>query len=99
MPEPDTSDQKACEPLHIQYSYDDLSVVVVNSTYEPLPDSMQRSCSQPRVEGVVQFRGRAQCGADSAQRVSPYRRAFMKVPIESFHRFDLVGRHWNGREP
>jgi exo-1,4-beta-D-glucosaminidase len=26
--------KKACEPLHIQYSYDDLSIVVVNSTYE-----------------------------------------------------------------
>jgi exo-1,4-beta-D-glucosaminidase len=26
--------KKACEPLHIQYSYDDGSVVVVNSTYE-----------------------------------------------------------------
>jgi exo-1,4-beta-D-glucosaminidase len=25
--------KKACEPLHIQYSYDDASVVVVNSTY------------------------------------------------------------------
>lgn len=27
--------KKACEPLHIQYSYDDRSVVVVNSTYAP----------------------------------------------------------------
>jgi exo-1,4-beta-D-glucosaminidase len=27
--------KKACEPLHIQYSYDDQSVVVVNSRYEP----------------------------------------------------------------
>jgi len=26
--------KKACEPLHIQYSYDDGSVVVVNSTYD-----------------------------------------------------------------
>jgi exo-1,4-beta-D-glucosaminidase len=25
--------RKACEPLHVQYSYDDRSVVVVNSTY------------------------------------------------------------------
>jgi exo-1,4-beta-D-glucosaminidase len=25
--------KKACEPLHIQYSYDDLSIVLVNSTY------------------------------------------------------------------
>jgi exo-1,4-beta-D-glucosaminidase len=26
--------KKACEPLHIQYSYDDRAIVVVNSTYE-----------------------------------------------------------------
>jgi exo-1,4-beta-D-glucosaminidase len=28
--------KKACEPLHIQYSYDDRSVVAVNSTYESI---------------------------------------------------------------
>ncbi|NOY79332.1 MAG: glycoside hydrolase family 2, partial [Calditrichaeota bacterium] len=28
--------QKACEPVHIQYSYDDHSVVVVNGTYTPI---------------------------------------------------------------
>ena len=26
--------KKACEPLHVQYSYDDQSIVVVNSTYQ-----------------------------------------------------------------
>jgi exo-1,4-beta-D-glucosaminidase len=29
--------RKACEPLHVQYSYDDHSVVVVNSTYAAAP--------------------------------------------------------------
>jgi exo-1,4-beta-D-glucosaminidase len=29
--------KKACEPLHIQYSYDDRSIVVVNSTYADVP--------------------------------------------------------------
>ena len=29
--------KKACEPLHVQYSYDDQCVVVVNSTYHPSP--------------------------------------------------------------
>jgi len=29
--------KKACEPLHVQYSYDDRSVVVVNSFYEAFP--------------------------------------------------------------
>ena len=28
--------KKACEPVHIQYSYDDHSIVVVNSTYQPV---------------------------------------------------------------
>jgi len=28
--------KKACEPMHVQYSYDDNSVAVVNSTYEAL---------------------------------------------------------------
>ena len=27
--------KKACEPLHVQYSYDDRSIVVVNSYYRP----------------------------------------------------------------
>jgi exo-1,4-beta-D-glucosaminidase len=27
----------ACEPLHVQYSYDDRSIVVVNSHYKPFP--------------------------------------------------------------
>jgi len=27
--------KKACEPFHVQYSYDDHSVVIVNSTYQP----------------------------------------------------------------
>ncbi|HVZ84761.1 MAG TPA: beta galactosidase jelly roll domain-containing protein [Terracidiphilus sp.] len=29
--------KKACEPLHIQYSYDDQTIDVVNSTYAPAP--------------------------------------------------------------
>ena len=29
--------RKACEPLHVQYSYDDRSVVLVNSTYAGVP--------------------------------------------------------------
>jgi exo-1,4-beta-D-glucosaminidase len=30
--------KKACEPLHIQYAYDDRSIHVVNSTYTPVSD-------------------------------------------------------------
>ena len=30
--------KKACEPLHVQYSYDDRSVVVVNDLQQPFSD-------------------------------------------------------------
>ncbi len=30
--------KQACEPLHVQYSYDDRSIVVVNSYYQPFTD-------------------------------------------------------------
>ncbi len=29
--------KKACEPIHVQYSYDDKSVVAVNTTHQPQP--------------------------------------------------------------
>jgi exo-1,4-beta-D-glucosaminidase len=29
--------KKACEPVHVQYSYDNNSVAVINSTYAPIP--------------------------------------------------------------
>jgi exo-1,4-beta-D-glucosaminidase len=29
--------KKACEPLHVQYSYDDRSIMVVNSHFQPFP--------------------------------------------------------------
>jgi exo-1,4-beta-D-glucosaminidase len=29
--------KRACEPLHVQYSYDERSIVVVNSYYKPFP--------------------------------------------------------------
>ena len=35
--------KKACEPLHIQYSYDDRGVVVVNSTYTLTPARLHAS--------------------------------------------------------
>ena len=35
--------KKGCEPLHIQYSYDDASVVVVNSFYQAFPGMKARA--------------------------------------------------------
>ena len=46
--------KKACEPLHIQYSYDDQSIVVVNSTYgPPVQAARWRQDTQSRVEGTL----------------------------------------------
>jgi exo-1,4-beta-D-glucosaminidase len=62
--------KKACEPLHIQYSYDDLSVVVVNSTYE----SVARLHASIHVHNLAwkelyNSETTLNAGADSAQRV------------------------------
>jgi exo-1,4-beta-D-glucosaminidase len=35
--------KKACEPLHVQYSYDDRSVVVVSSYYRAFPNMRVRA--------------------------------------------------------
>ena len=54
--------KKACEPLHVQYSYDDRSIVVVNSYYQPFANvKVSAKVVQPRHEGEVFKRGRAQC--------------------------------------
>jgi exo-1,4-beta-D-glucosaminidase len=62
--------KKACEPLHIQYSYDDRSVVVVNSTYA---DAENLRASVHMYGAAWNELYTAQAGvnadADSAQRV------------------------------
>jgi exo-1,4-beta-D-glucosaminidase len=62
--------KKACEPLHIQYSYDDLSVVVVNSTYEPVA-GLHASVHVHNLAWKELYSSEAalNAGADSAQRV------------------------------
>ncbi|MGA3012084.1 MAG: glycosyl hydrolase family 2, partial [Terracidiphilus sp.] len=62
--------KKACEPVHIQYSYDDLSVVVVNSTYEPVA-RLQAGIRVYNISGKEIYNNRAvvDAAADSAQRV------------------------------
>jgi exo-1,4-beta-D-glucosaminidase len=62
--------KKACEPLHIQYSYDDRSIVVVNSTYQPV-EGLQASV---RVHGLkwdelYSAKASVHSEADSSQRV------------------------------
>ena len=62
--------KKACEPLHIQYSYDDRSIVVVNSTYLAAL-GLHASLSVHNLEWKQVYGADAEvnAAADSAQRV------------------------------
>jgi exo-1,4-beta-D-glucosaminidase len=62
--------KKACEPLHIQYSYDDNSIVVVNSTTQSA-DKLHASVSVYNLAWKELYKSDATLGsgADSAQRV------------------------------
>jgi len=62
--------KKACEPLHIQYSYDDGSIVVVNSTYEPVA-GLHASVHVHNLKWKELFSSETilDAGVDSAQRV------------------------------
>jgi exo-1,4-beta-D-glucosaminidase len=62
--------KKACEPLHIQYSYDDRAIDVVNSTYADAPNLR----ASVHVYGLAwnelyTAQAAVDAGADSAQRV------------------------------
>ncbi|HEX8712555.1 MAG TPA: glycosyl hydrolase family 2, partial [Terracidiphilus sp.] len=62
--------KKACEPLHIQYSYDDQSVVVVNSTYQPA-SGLHAAVQVYNLDWKQLYSDRAvvNAAADSSQRV------------------------------
>jgi exo-1,4-beta-D-glucosaminidase len=62
--------KKACEPLHIQYSYDDRSIVVVNSTYEQA-DGLRASVHVHGIswKNLYDSEATLDSAADSAQRV------------------------------
>ncbi|MGB6744060.1 MAG: sugar-binding domain-containing protein [Terracidiphilus sp.] len=62
--------KKACEPLHIQYSYDDGSIVVVNSTYNAV-EGLHASVDVHGLGWKELYSAKADvnAAADSAQRV------------------------------
>ncbi len=62
--------KKACEPTHIQYSYDDRAILVVNSTYASVGD-LKASVSVHGMGWKELYRAQAavNAGPDSSQRV------------------------------
>ena len=62
--------KKACEPLHIQYSYDDRSIVVVNSTYQSAA-GLHASVHVHNIDWKELYSSESgvDAGIDSAQRV------------------------------
>lgn len=61
--------RKACEPLHVQYSYDDQSVVVVNSTYAAAPGlNVAGTVYDLQLHPVYQHEAKLDAGADSSNR-------------------------------
>jgi exo-1,4-beta-D-glucosaminidase len=61
--------KKACEPLHIQYSYDDRSIVVVNSTYNAA-DKLHASVTVHNIDWKVLYSAETDISSapDSSQR-------------------------------
>jgi exo-1,4-beta-D-glucosaminidase len=62
--------KKACEPLHVQYSYDDRSIVVVNSYYQPFAD-LKVAAKVYNLDMTERFskEARISVGPDSSTRV------------------------------
>ncbi len=62
--------KKACEPLHLQYSYDDRSIVLVNSRYAPV-EGLEASVDVHGIKWNELYSAKAtvSSNADSTQRV------------------------------
>jgi exo-1,4-beta-D-glucosaminidase len=61
--------RKACEPLHVQYSYDDHSVVVVNSMYAAAPGLHAKGTVYDiQLRSVYEHEGAVDAEPDSADR-------------------------------
>jgi exo-1,4-beta-D-glucosaminidase len=89
--------KKACEPVHIQYSYDDHSIVVVNSTYESPPASTPASTSTTWPgKSSTRPRNHARCHADSASASSPSPTTSIPAPDRIFF-IDLTLSDASGR--
>ena len=77
--------KKACEPLHIQYSYDDGSIVVVNSTYQAA-SGLHASIHVHNMDWKELYTAEAtvNAGIDSAQRVAAIPESLYAGPDKIF---------------
>ncbi len=88
--------KKANEPVHVQYSYDDRSVVVVNSLFQPVADlTVEASVFTPSSERTFHEEQRVDVTADSATRIIVLPAASLSAPL-SFIRLSMRDR--NGAE-
>ena len=76
--------KKACEPLHIQYSYDDHTIVVVNSTYSPASHlTASARVYDLRLKPLFSSEKNLDSAADSSDRV-------IDIPDSVFHQGSQV---------
>jgi exo-1,4-beta-D-glucosaminidase len=89
--------RKACEPLHIQYSYDDASIAVVNSTYEPA-NGLRASVTMRGLRWNELYKNEAELNssADSVQRAFAIPKSLFKSPERLFF-VDLTLKDAAGR--
>eukprot|EP00026_Physarum_polycephalum_P002544 Phypoly_transcript_02551.p1 GENE.Phypoly_transcript_02551~~Phypoly_transcript_02551.p1 ORF type:complete len:867 (+),score=95.81 Phypoly_transcript_02551:136-2736(+) len=64
--------KKACEPIHILYSYNDGSIWVVNSRYETIPAHLDAVANIYNIDGTIKYHKRvtlASLAPDSASQI------------------------------
>ncbi len=90
--------RKASEPLHVQYSYDDHSVVVVNSTYVAAPGlNVAGAVYDLQLHPVYQHEMKLDAGADSSNRVFEIPAAIL-TSGSTLHFIRLMLKDASGRE-
>jgi exo-1,4-beta-D-glucosaminidase len=99
--------KKACEPLHVQYSYDDRSVVVVNSYYQSFPNLRVRARIYDfDMSEQLSKEAEITAGPDSSTRVfilpSPAKLSttyFVSLTLESAGRIESRNFYWLSTRP
>jgi exo-1,4-beta-D-glucosaminidase len=100
--------KKANEPLHVQYSYDDRSVVVVNSYYQKFPhQTVTAKVFNMDMKQMAEVSGGADLGEDSATRVLTIpeieglsRAYFVRLLLQDEHRTPVSRNfYWLSTQP